>query len=224
MNPAEIRSFRNSLGLSRRDFAPKLYISEPTLERWERGQGAPRELHLRILNRMRESLGSGRPATYFQYDNVSDDIANESPIEDKQLVTETLKSMSIVLLSEEISKDGNDWLLSFSLGWKTVKPLNLLLACEGSKRPTNPVVDFILLITSNNIDSNRVREILPEICFNHGASWILSTKAKGGCQIKLKQRIFKTGINHETIKHVLGNLFSCWNKSKAYLSKVEGNK
>jgi transcriptional regulator with XRE-family HTH domain len=217
MSPKELRAFRESLGLSRREFAPKLFISEPTLERWERGQGSPRDVHLQILRRMREHLGAGHSIAYFQYDASS--VAGAAVIQqkEKQTIVETLRGMGAFLLTEEEVSDGKDWCLSFSPGWDVGEPTQLTLLCEGSERPERPVIDFTVEITAKGEYAQMPSDKLQEICFHHGISWRMTSQRKGRLRIALRQRIFTTACNPETLRHVLGNFYSCWQRMKVVL-------
>ncbi len=219
MSPRELRAFRESIGLSRREFAPKLFISEPTLERWERGQGGPREVHLRILRRMREHLGAGHTLTYFQYD-AGNEVPAELLHEERQLIIDTLKSRTVVLLTEEGPDDQGDWFLRFGLGWAAGKSAELSLICEGSDAPTRPTIDFTVNATTKSANTEEVSGILQEACFNHGISWKMTDKGKR-MTVEIRQRLFSTGCNPETIKHVLGNFQSCWNRLTKVLLRAE---
>ena len=217
MSPKELRAFRESLGLSRREFAPKLFISEPTLERWERGQGSPRDVHLQILRRMREHLGAGHSIAYFQYDASSVACAAEIQQAEKQTIVETLRGMGAFLLTEEEASDGKDWSLRFSPGWEVGEPIELTLLCEGSRRPERPVIDFTLEMTAKREYTQIRSDKLQETCFRHGISWRIASQSRGGLKIALRQRIFATGCNPETLRHVLGNFYSCWQRMKVVL-------
>ena len=219
MSPKELRAFRESIGLSRREFAPKLFVSEPTLERWERGQGGPREVHLRILRRMREHLGAGHSLTYFNYD-AGAEVPAELLHEERQLIIDTLKSQAVVLLAEQGPDGQGDWSLRFGLGWAAGEPIDLSLICEGSDAPTRPVIDFTLKATAGSIDISEVAIMLQEACFNHGVSWKTTDKGKR-TTIEFRQRLFSTGCNPETVKHVLGNYQSCWTRLKKALLRAE---
>ena len=218
MSPRELRAFRESLGLSRREFAPKLFISEPTLERWERGQGGPREVHLQILRRMRDHTGAGHSLTYFQYDATASAI--ELPQEDKQVITETLRSLSVVLLEEQSSDDGGDWALRFGLGWAMDEAVDLLLICEGSDRPERPIIDFTLEISADWEDTPQVNGLIQETCNVHKLFWKWVKQRAKPSTLALCQRVFSTGCNPETVKHVLGNFRSCWEKLEKLLGST----
>ena len=214
MFPKELRAFREALGMTRREFAPKLFISEPTLERWERGHGGPREIHLQVLRRMREYLRAGHSATYFQYDAGADKSVVDLLNDEKQQILEALKTMAIVLLDEKNSRDGNEWLLRFGLGWAIDEPIDLVLLCEGSDRPERPIIDFALEITADRNRAAGCLDAFREPCLSHGIALGLVRRGKDRSTLTLRYRMFTTGCNADTIKHVLGNYQSCWNKIK----------
>jgi transcriptional regulator with XRE-family HTH domain len=217
MSPKELRAFRESLGLSRRAFAPKLMISDPTLERWERGQGGPREAHLQILKRMREHLGAGHPIAYFQYDAGEEARAAEVENEDKQMIVETLRGLGALVLVEEQSQDRRDWSVSFGLGWSVGERIDVALHCEGSDRPERPAIDFILEITASHADVRVLSTPLQRVCRNHSIFGSVARRDGGGAVIVMRDRLFTTGCNPETVKHVVGNYRSCWQRLKAIL-------
>jgi transcriptional regulator with XRE-family HTH domain len=214
MSPQELRAFRESLGLSRREFAPKLFISEPTLERWERGQGGPREVHLHILGRMREHLTAGNAIAYFRYD--ASELAHEPEREEKQVVVEALKAAGALLCEEKDSKDRSAWTLRFGLPWASGKRPGPSLLCEGSYRLERPFIDFTLKVACDSADMDDVAGI-EDICFAHAAGW----KRLGGdgrrCELVLRLRLFNTACNAETIQHILGDLRSCWERVRECL-------
>ena len=210
MTPKELRAFRESLGLSRREFAPKLSISEPTLERWERGQGAPREIHLSIIQRMREHLGAGHSIDYFQYDSEAVIPLLDLPHDEKQTIIETLRGMAAVVLEEKDGENQGDWSVRFGLGWAMGGLIEVSLVCNGSERPERPVIDFTLEIAAMVQDRGMLSERLQPICFRHGVSWNVESADEDRLGVALRQRIFTTGCNPETIRHVVGNYHSCW--------------
>ena len=213
MSPKELRAFRESIGMSRREFAPKVFISEPTLVRWERGQGGPREVHLLILRRMREHLGAGHSLAYFQYD-ADADVPAELLHDDRQLIIDTLKSRAVVLLEEHGPDDGGDWLLRFSLGWAAGEPIDLVLLCEGSERPSRPIIDFSLEITADWGDGRHGTEVVARVCRAHRVAWGMTVGSKGRCTATIFYRLFSVCCNPEAVKHVLGNYQSCWSRLK----------
>ena len=217
MTPKELRAFRESLGLSRREFAPKVFISEPTLERWERGQGGPREIHLHILRRMRDHLGAGHSISYFQYDADATVPISDLPHDEKQTIIETLRGMAAVVLEETEGQNDRDWSVRFGLGWAVGEPIDVALRCEGSERPERPTIDFSLEITAEGQDVDDVFGRLQPICFRHGLSWNVESEEHDRLTVALRQRIFTTGCNPETIRHVIGNYHSCWQLVKAAL-------
>ena len=210
MSPEELRAFRESLGLSRREFAPKLFISEPTLERWERGQGCPREIHLHILRRMREHLSAGQSITYFQYDSSEEPA--EAPPDDRRTVAEALKAAGALLCGKDESEDGATWTLRFSPDWATGSALRVSLTVEGSLRPQRPAIDFALNVKSGSLNVEGVAKELTEVCLGHGMAW----GPLGGWErprgLVLRQRIFNTACSPETVQHVFGNMRSCWDR------------
>lgn len=222
MTPRELRAFRESTGASRKEFARQLFISEPTLERWERGQGGPREIHLHILRGMRERLGSANREPYFQYDPKAADPVAELPGGEKRLVTETLRGMAAVLLEERHSEGGTDWDLRFGLGWAAGDSLEVSLTCEGSQRPERPAVDFVLEVFGPIPNPTENGSPVRDICFNHGLSWHRANTRDGRTAFLLRQRLFKTGCNAETIRHVVRNYHSCWQRLRAALLQPEG--
>ncbi len=217
MSPKELRAFRESLGFSRRQFAPKLFISEPTLERWERGQGKPGDVQLLILSRMRAHLGTGQPGADFQYDVGAEAVAGDMLRENRQLVVETLRGMGIVPLKGRKTKNGQDWWFRFGLGWATGEPIELVLACEGSERPMRPIIDFTLVAAADWKNSRELPDALRKICRDHRISWDVVHNDKGQPTIELYYRVFSTGCNSETVKHVIGNFGSCWRRIRTTL-------
>jgi transcriptional regulator with XRE-family HTH domain len=216
MSPKELRAFRENIGLSRREFAPKLFISEPTLERWERGQGEIGKVQLRILHKMREHLGAGHALAYFEYDaeaDPPDDVLRE----ERQVIIDILKSQMIVLLTEQEPDDNGSWTLCFGLGETLSRSVNLVLFCEGSDSPTRPSIDFTLHIAAGFAVIEGARAKLDEVCFNHGVAWNVIGRDKKRITIGLRQRIYNTNCNPETIKHVMGSLRSCWGRLKEFL-------
>ena len=218
MSPKELRAFRERLGLSRRDFAPKLFISEPTLERWERGQGGPREVHLQVLRRMREHLGAGYSLSYFHYDAGAEPLATELQNENKEMIAETLRGLGALALHEEVSDDGNEWLISFGLGWAVGEKIELSLHCEGSERPDRPAIDFTLEIIAPCRDTKMLSAHLQRVCRNHSVFGSLSGRSDARCVVTLRNRLFNTGCNPETIRHILGSFGSCYQRLRSALA------
>jgi transcriptional regulator with XRE-family HTH domain len=221
MNPTELRSFRESIGASRKEFARLLFISEPTLERWERGKGGPREIHLNILRGMRERLGSANREPYFQYDPKAADSSAELLGDERRLVLETLRGMAAVLLAERRSEDGTEWDLRFGLGWAAGDSLEVSLACEGSLRPERPAVDFVLEVSGAIQNPTEDGKPVGDICFNHGLSCHCATAQDGRTSLLLRQRLFRSGCNAETIRHIVRNYHSCWLRLRAELHRQE---
>lgn len=58
MSPSRVRKIRKTLGLSQEDFARTLWVSYVSLNRWEKGHGVPKGMHLRLLLLLERSLGS----------------------------------------------------------------------------------------------------------------------------------------------------------------------
>ncbi|MFO7958002.1 MAG: hypothetical protein R6X33_12990 [Candidatus Brocadiia bacterium] len=116
MTPEELWAFREGLGMSRREFAPKRFISEPTLERWERGQGGPREVPLHILRRMREHIAGGRSMAYFEYDAGASPPPPGLLHDERQLIIEALRGVGIVPLEDGSAQEGVDWSMRFAPG------------------------------------------------------------------------------------------------------------
>ena len=221
MSPKELRAFREGLGLSRREFAPKLFISEPTLERWERGQGSPRGIHVHILRCMQEHLSTGRSLAYFQYDAAARLAAAEQFQEERQIIIDTLGGMAIGLLEEKSSKDGDDWLLRFGLPWAAGEPIDLVLSCEGSQRPSRPILDFSLEITADWGDARHAAELVAGVCRDHRVGWGVTAGSRGRCTATIFYRLFSVCCNPEAVKHLLGNYQSCWNRLKKALLRAK---
>ena len=219
LSPVGLRAFRKSIGQSRREFAPRLFISEATLERWERGQGGPGKIHLLILHRMREHLGAGHSLTRFQYDRDVD-VPAELLHDERRLIIDTLKGQSVVLLEERGPDARSDWMLRFELGWAAGDRFDLSLVCEGSDNLLRPAIDFILKATVKSVDTRQAAGTVQEICFSHCVSWKMT--AKGKCTaLNLSQRIFKTGCDSETVRHVMANILACWSRVRKALFREE---
>jgi transcriptional regulator with XRE-family HTH domain len=225
MSPEELRAFRENIGLSRREFAPKLFISEPTLERWERGQGDIGKVQLRILRKMREHLGAGHALSYFEYD-ADAELPDEALHDERQAIIDILKSQMIVLLKAQESDDRGNWTLCFGIGWASARSVNATLFCEGSKNAMRPFIDFTVRVSRAPAGIAESNSTIDNICFNHGVSHTVLSSGKREVTIGLRQRIYNTNCNPETIKHVLGSLKSCWVQLERLLgpgpSRVEG--
>jgi transcriptional regulator with XRE-family HTH domain len=217
VSPEELRAFRESLELSRREFAPKLFISEPTLERWERGQGGPREIHLQILRRMREHLSSGHSISYFQYDSSGE--PTEPPPDDRRTITEALKATGALLCGKGKSKDGSTWTLSFRPDWPAASAVRISLTVEGSFRPQRPSIDFTLNIESDSLNVGDVTMELTEACLAHGMAWGPLGRWKRPAGLVLCQRIFSPACSPVIVQHLLGNMRSCWESVKKSLHR-----
>jgi len=220
VSPEELRAFRESFGLSRREFAPKLFISEPTLERWERGQGGPRDIHLQVLRRMREHVRTGQSVAYFQYDSAEE--PTKAPPDDRRTITEALKAAGALLCGEDASKDGATWALRFSPDWPTAPAKRILLNVEGALRPQRPSIDFALIAEGCHLAEEDVSTGLRKACLTHRIAWEPLGGRKRPRGVIFYQRIFNTACNAETVLHVLRNLHSCWERAKRHLGKSEG--
>jgi len=219
ISPLELRAFREGLGLSRREFAPRLFISEPTLERWERGQGGPRLIHLRMLQRMREHLGAGRPVEEFRYD-----VAEETPQvsqEPKRIIARELDAAGATLEREGTSEDGSGWWLAFRLPWVSTGPVRLSLACEGSYRLERPSIDFLLSAEWSPGSLCADRERVHDTCRRHKIFYDMHGDAEGQTGLQLSQRIFNTSCSRENLQHVLRNCASCWDRISEGLHGAE---
>ena len=217
MTPEELRAFRESLGMTRKEFAPGLLISEPTLERWERGQGGPRETHVQILRRMRENAAGSRSMGYFEYDAGACPPPPGLLDGQKQFIIEALSGEGMVPLKNGAAQEGADWSMRFSPGWATGQPVNLTLVCEGSERKERPFVDFTLRGGSDGGNASAAPDLLEDVCFDHA----VSPKMVGGSGeqlvLQLRQRLFTPALNADAIRHVVGNLESCWRRLAADL-------
>jgi transcriptional regulator with XRE-family HTH domain len=218
MSPRELRAFRESLGLTRREFAPKLFISDPTLERWERGQGGPREVHLQILRCMREHLSAGHSIAYFHYDAGIEERAKEVRHETKEMIVETLRGIGALVIAEGESDDDQDWSVTFGLGWAVGSPTDVTLRCEGSERHERPCIDFTLEVTARCDDFSGLSDQVKRIALNHRVWTNAAERDDASAIVSMCYRLFKSGCNSETIAHVAGNFRSCWQLLKGKLS------
>lgn len=209
MTAQELRAFRESLGLSRRVFAPKLYISEPTLERWEHGKGGPRKIHLHILRRMREELSAGRSLACFRYDSSLE--PGEAPPDNRRTITGALGAVGALPCGEDVSEDGATWTLRFSPHWSS-EGARITLVCKGSFRHQRPPIDFVLEIEDGSLDVEGAAKELSKVCLAHGVAWGPLGGWKRPRGLVLCQRIFSTACSPETVQHVLGNMRSCWER------------
>jgi len=223
MSPRELRAFRESLGLTRRQFAPKLFISDPTLERWERGQGGPREVHLQILRRMREHLSAGHSIAYFHYDAGIEERAKEVRHETMEMIVETLRGLGALVIAEEKSDDDQDWSVTFGLGWAVGSPIDVTLRCDGSERHERPCIDFAFEVTAPDDDIPGLSAKVNRIGFDH-CVWAGARSRDDGCAVvSMRDRLFKTGCNPETVAHLAGNFRSCWGRLKGSLISTNGS-
>jgi transcriptional regulator with XRE-family HTH domain len=218
MSPKELRAFRESLGLTRHEFAPKLFISDPTLERWERGQGGPREVHLQVLRRMREHLSAGHSIAYFHYDAGIEVRAKEVRHETREMIVETLRGLGALVIAEGESDDNQDWSVTFGLGWAVGSPMDVTLRCDGSERRELPAIGFAFDVTAKCEDISRLSDRVNHIGHDHDV-WAGARSADDGrAVISMRDRLFKTGCNPETVAHLAGNFRSCWERLKAALN------
>lgn len=210
MSPEELRAFRESLGLSRREFAPKLFISEPTLERWERGQGGPREPHVQMLRRMREHVKSGQSLAYFRYDSGAEPA--DGPPDDRQTISGTLKALGALPCGERGSRDGRTWTLLFSPDWPAREAARVSLAVMSSFLPQRPTIDFMLSVECDLSPLDGIHRNINTICADHGMAWQPTGRWENPSGLALYHRIFNTACDSETVQHVYGNLRSCWGR------------
>jgi transcriptional regulator with XRE-family HTH domain len=218
MSPKELRAFRESLGLTRHEFAPKLFISDPTLERWERGQGGPREVHLQILRRMREHLSAGHSIAYFHYDAGIEQRAKEVRHETKEMIVETLRGLGALVIAEGESDDNQDWSVTFGLGWAVGSPIDVTLRCDGSERSERPCIDFAFEVTARCDDVPGLSAQVNRIGFNHCLWAGAESRDDGRAVITMRGRLFKPVCNAEAVTHLAGNFRSCWERLKASFS------
>jgi len=223
MAPRELRAFRESLGLSRREFAPKLFISDPTLERWERGQGGPREVHLQILRRMREHLSAGHSIAYFHYDAGDEARAKEVRHETREMIVETLRGLGALVIAEGESDDDHEWSVTFGLGWAVGSPIDVTLRCEGSERNERPCIDFTLEVTARCDNILELSDQANLIGFRHCVWAAAQSGGDGRAVISMRDRLFKTGCKPETVVHLEGNFRSCWQRLQGALSSSNKN-
>jgi transcriptional regulator with XRE-family HTH domain len=215
MLPEELRAFRESLGLSRREFAPRLFISEPTLERWERGQGGPREPHVHILRRMRDQLARKSQYSFFRYDASEEPAA---PSEDlRQGIVEGVRAAGGVLRGRRTSKKGLKWSLRFSLADPSEGSSEVRVTCEGSFDPRRPSIDFTLFVPCDEAPTKEVLRRITSVCFAHGAACGWPRRAGRRCVLPLGNRLFNTGCSPEAVRCVLDNLRACWRAVKRQL-------
>lgn len=215
MSPGELRSLRERLGLSRRELAPKLGVSEPTLFRWERGQGAPKEHHLRMLDRLREHAEAGRSLTYFQYDAIGD-LPSHGDMA-RQTIIEVIESIGGRLSGQDDSEDKTTSSLSFHTGWEAGPSVRAALVCEGSYRPERPSIDFALHVECESATLRSAVEELEGVCRDHRLCYEPLLGRGDESRLRLHHRLFDTACNRETIVHLMGNLRSCWERMKGCL-------
>jgi|GEM_PF-4640288 len=215
MIPKELRAFREGIGMSRREFAARIFTSEATLERWERGQGQPRAIHLLILNQMREQLGGGHMLLRFQYDRSADVPVEKAP-DHRRTIIDTLGQHGAVFL-EECKRDARgDWVLRFMPDWAKDEPIDLVLACEGSEHILRPSIDFILRGEAKAVIAPSTVNRARRICHNHGIAWQPTVKGKS-TMLEFASRTFNTGCNPEVIRLTYAGLRSCWRRVRRVL-------
>jgi len=200
--------------------AAELFISEPTLVRWEKGQGAPRDFHLRILCEIKEKAEAARTLAQFDYEaSPEGNLPREAM---KQVVVETLSSIGAGLLEDARSGDGLSWSLSFSTGWGDQTPASAVLTCEGSHRPERPSIDFALTVPLHADLMRSARHELQGLCVLHRLCFeeLPGADARGG--LRVHQRIYDTACNKETILHVVGNFRAYWKRIESHL-KTDGS-
>ena len=56
MKPSEIREFRERLGMSQRDFAKALGVTQPAVIDWEKGRSDPPDSTKELMMRWRENI------------------------------------------------------------------------------------------------------------------------------------------------------------------------
>jgi len=220
MSPHELRAFRESLGLSRRELAGELFISEPTLVRWEKGQGGPRDFHLRILREIKERAHAARSLAEFDYEASPEGELPRQTM--KQMIVETLSSIGAGLLEDVRSEDGLSWSLSFSTGWGDQTPASAILTCEGSHRPERPSIDFALTVP---LDADLMRSAgseLQRLCIVHRLCFEELAGSEALAGLKVHQRTYDTACNRETILHVVGNFRAYWKRIENHL-KTDGS-
>lgn len=67
INPSIVPLIRKAAGLSQEEFARKLGVSVPAVQKWEQGRATPRAKNFRILVKWAEKeLGVGRDAVLKQ--------------------------------------------------------------------------------------------------------------------------------------------------------------
>jgi len=184
-----------------------LFISEPTLVRWERGEGGPRENHLQILRRLKEESEVDESFTYFDYDGRQDTVRARDVL--KQQLIDAMEGMGARRSGEELSQEESTWRLLFRMGWEIEGTLSAVLACEGSYLPQRPCVDFALILTSEAAPPAQIIDTIREIFIDHR---LLCLDSRSGMTVH--HRLFDTACNKETILHVVRNFRSCWERIK----------
>jgi hypothetical protein len=170
---------------------------------------------------MREHLGAGNPFAYFQYDSDGDAPEVDLPHDEKETIVETLRGMAAVVLEEEASGSDGDWSVRFGLGWAAGGALEVTLVCTGSERPERPYTDFTLEVVVKSKHLRGLAEGLHSVCFRHGVSWSTVHSDHEVGTVALRQRVFSTGCNPDTIRHVVGNHYSCWQLVAQMLRSVQ---
>lgn len=206
--PVDLRALREGLGESRREFAPKLMISEATLERWERGQGGPRIQHMGVLKRLQAKLHAAHAATYFRYDGAAEELPGED-LNEREVIIRALAPVGYKKLEEQVLSD-QSWKLAFSVPWLSRDEGSALLICTGAERAQWPLVDFTLQFPETNATALSTEQATA--CYNHGLATDMLPGAHGGNRLCVRLRVFCTVLDDETIMHVHGNLQSWWNR------------
>ena len=212
MSPAEIRGIREGLRLSRRAFVPKLLISESTLVRWERGDTEPSEAHVSILRRMQQYLSTARPSSGVQYDPGLVPSAADGTREEKDVVVGALKEIGIHLIKEKWAEDSHDWWLTFDPRWVVKDAPKLSLTCSGTKDATWPFLSLELCATMENATSRDLIDKARHAAFDHALGFEAAAGSGKRAKLRFSYRLFTTGFNSDTVKHVIGNFASCWRR------------
>ena len=218
MAPAEIVAIREGLRLTRREFAPKLLISERTLIRWEKGETEPNEAHLTILRRMQQYSREARPGLGVRYDPGTGPSALDGLSKERDVITATLKEMGMRPMSEKWTKDGRNWWLTFDPRWPALSTWEFSLICSGTKDPTWPILSFEVRVTPEKGSLPRVVDEARHAASVHALGFDLVTQRKGQTELSFCYRLFTTGFNADTVKHVAGNLASCCERLHKALS------
>ena len=60
MKADEIRKLRLSFGMTQEDFAHELGVTFATVNRWENNKAVPSRLALKVLDQLRDKVGTGQ--------------------------------------------------------------------------------------------------------------------------------------------------------------------